>query len=68
MTRPTITQARRICDELKARGVIILAFTEDNFAGASYGETRGECRQLGVTLDAIVDDINAGRIPVWRPR
>lgn len=65
MKRPTIQQTHAICDSLKARGVIVLAFSEDGVAGASYGETRGECKQLSYTLDCIIDAINEGRIPVW---
>lgn len=66
MKRPTITQAKKICEELRARGVIVLAFDEDDFQGVSYGETRAECSQLGQTMDAICDEISAGRIGVWR--
>ena len=65
MKRPTIQQAHAICDSLKARGVIVLAFSGDDAAGASYGETKGECQQIGYTLDRIVEDIMSGRIPVW---
>ncbi|HWQ54850.1 MAG TPA: hypothetical protein VN442_14280 [Bryobacteraceae bacterium] len=68
MNRPTITQARRICEALKARGVIILAFTEDNFAGASYGETKGECGQLGRVLDKIASLMGSGFVRVWDAR
>lgn len=68
MKRPTISQSSSICASLKARGVIILAFSADNVAGASYGETRAECKQMGYTMDCIVDAINEGRIPVWEDR
>lgn len=68
MNNPTIKQARTICDALKARGVIVIAFSGDNFAGASYGETRGECKQIGHALDQIVNAINAGKISVWAER
>ncbi len=65
MKPPTISQARALCDILKARGVIILAFEHGDVSGASYGETRLECRQTGKTLDCIIEDIANGRIPVW---
>ena len=62
---PKIHHARTLCESLKARGVIVLAFTEDNVAAASYGETKAECAQLKGTLDAIIRDIEEGEIPVW---
>lgn len=63
--RPTVHQAHAICDLLKARGVIVIAFTPGGLAGVSYGETKLECKQLAYTLDRIVEDIEDGRIPVW---
>ena len=68
MKQPTISQARAICDAVKARGVIVLAFSKDNVAGASYGETKAECGQLGYTLDRIIEDLCEGRIPMWATR
>ena len=65
MKRPTITQAKQICQTAGARGAIILVFDEDDIEGASYGETRDECEQLGKTLDRIVDLIGKGHIAVW---
>jgi hypothetical protein len=50
---------------VKARGVIVLAFSGDNVAGASYGETKAECKQIAHTLDLIIVDIMEGCIPVW---
>lgn len=66
MKRPTITHAKRICQELGARGVIVLVFDVDDFQGVSYGETRLECSQLGQTLDVIVNEISDGVIQVWQ--
>ena len=67
MTRPTVHQAHTICDSLRtARAVIVIALDRDGkIAGASYGETKLECRQTAYTLDCIVDAMEAGRIPVW---
>jgi hypothetical protein len=55
-----------MCDSLKARAVIILAFDEDSVAGASYGETKLECSQAVGTMNHIVEELEEGRIPVWR--
>jgi hypothetical protein len=43
----------------------VLVFTDDDVAGASYGETKAECKQIGYTLDKIIEAICEGRIPVW---
>jgi hypothetical protein len=67
MKKPSITQARRICNELggSVRAVIILALYEDNIAGASYGENTALCKQAGYTLDKIVEGCESGAIPIW---
>lgn len=68
MKRPTVRQAHAICDSLKARAVIVLAFAKDGIAGASYGETKLECQQTGYTMDRIIAALEAGEIPVWATR
>lgn len=68
MKPPTVPQARQVCAALGARGVIVLAFSRDNVAGASYGETKAECGQLGYTLDRIIEHLCDGRIPMWVTR
>lgn len=66
MKRPTVRQTHAICDSLNARAVIVLAFSADGMiAGASYGETRLECSQIGYTLDRIIEAIEDCQIPVW---
>lgn len=68
MKRLSITEARKICESLGARGVIVIAFSEDDMAGTSYGATRAECADLGMTLEAIMDEIETEDISVWRRR
>jgi hypothetical protein len=64
--RPTITDAKCLCAQLRARGVIVIAFHGDmTYAAASYGETKAECKTLGRTLDRIVERLQSGAIPVW---
>lgn len=65
MKYPTVYQARALCDSLKARGVIVLAFDEDAVRGSSYGETKHECKQIAYTLDQIVEALESGHLPVW---
>ncbi len=64
MNQPTIEQAKQLAYALRARGVIVLTFGDGRVAGSSYGMTRQECRALGKTLDAIVDGLLKGELPL----
>lgn len=67
--KPPVRQTHAICDSLNARAVIVLAFSKDGIAGASYGETKLECGQIGYTMDRIIEAIEDGCcIPVWATR
>ena len=68
MKRPTVGSARAICDDLKCRSVIVMAFTEDGLAGAVYGKTKLERKQTDYTLDTIIEAILMEQIPVWATR
>jgi hypothetical protein len=68
VNKPTIADAKRIAERVRARGVIVLAFDEDAFCGASYGETKHECRQIGRLLDRIVRQIESEELEVWDDR
>jgi len=68
MKRPTVYQTHAICESLNARAVIVLAFSRDAVAGASYGETKLECQQTGYTLDRIIEALEGGEIPIWATR
>ena len=65
MKPPTIRQARELSKSLDARGVIVLAFSEDSLSGASYGKTKRECAYTGYTMDRIIEALESGEIPVW---
>ncbi len=66
MKRPVeITDARKVCRELGARGVIIIAVDRDRYASASYGATNQECGLMRVTLRSIARKIESGEIPIW---
>ena len=67
MTQPTVADASALCRKLGARGVIVLAFDEEQFASGSYGMTRVECRDMAALSDAIFSDIRANNYPVWSP-
>lgn len=65
MKRPTIKQAKQICESLNARAVIVLMLDQEAIAGSSYAQTKAECKQAGETLDEIINAIDTGKIPVW---
>ena len=65
MKRPTVRQTHAICDSLNARAVIVIALDKDNFAIASYGETKLECQQTAFTVDTIAEMLAEGKIPMW---
>ncbi len=65
MKQPTINTARKITEEHKARGTIILCFDDKRFLAASHGATKSECKSMGKLLDAIADQIESGELVVW---
>ncbi len=74
MIPPRITEARALGQQHQARGALILLFDDNgNFAGASWGRDRADCREMGHLLDEIVDAL-AGTTedcvlsPPWRNR
>jgi hypothetical protein len=64
MTPPTIGEAKKLAYDLRAKGVIILAFENGKVNGASYGHSRPLCDAMGKVLDQIVDLIGDGGIVV----
>jgi hypothetical protein len=50
-----IDHAKKIGQELGARGVIIIAIGETQFRAVSYGKTRLECEKMKGILNALVD-------------
>ena len=67
MRPPSIADAAALTRKLDARGVIVLVFDRGRgaWAGASYGQTRPECRDLGLLLDAIGDRLDRGELRAW---
>lgn len=56
-----IAKVRALSEAAGGRGAILLVFDgEGNYSGASYGDTRAECKELGRTLDEICDGL--GRV------
>lgn len=57
---PTVRTARAICKQGNLAGVIVIGLdNEGRVAGASYGATMAQCRNLAPWLDHIMD--GAGR-------
>lgn len=65
MTRiPAVAHAKEMAKRLGASGVIIIAFSDATFAGASYGQTKRKCTALKAVLDDISDGLTTGDIKV----
>ena len=63
MKKPTITEVRKLAEQLQARQAIVVAFDGGRFAVVSYGTTKAECAAVRKTCDAIADGLLNGRIP-----
>ena len=59
---PTIRDARDIAKRLESDDVIILARVAGRIGGASYGQTKAQCRVAGRLLDEIINSIQDGAI------
>jgi hypothetical protein len=57
MTNPKISDAKRICQSLGARSVILIVLDEDKYGAVSYGETKAECTATGKILDRICEKV-----------
>ncbi len=57
--------ARKLAAAHGLRGAILIGFTGDSYAVASYGVTREFCRTLKPIVDAIADEIDAGECAVF---
>ena len=64
MKPPQISDAKKLAYDYRARAVIVLAFGNGQYAGASYGMTRADCRDYGKVLDDICEEISEGLIEV----
>jgi hypothetical protein len=63
MKKISIADARRIAESVGARGVAVIAFTYDEFAGTTYGTTKAECAMMGKWLDKLCADLSSGKMP-----
>lgn len=67
MSRLSITDARRVCEKVGARQVVIVAFTDTDpaiaFRVVSYGDTKAECAAVRPLCDAIADRLIDGSLP-----
>lgn len=63
--RKAVGDARRLTRDYAVRGVIIITFEDGRVAGASYGETKDECRRIGFMLDGLISELQSGPWP-WK--
>jgi hypothetical protein len=62
MQKIQITEARRIAERIGAEAVVVLAFSGDNFAATSYGETKQKCAITAKWLDCLCDQLTTGKL------
>ncbi len=67
LKQKAVGHARWLARQYEARGVVVLVFDGERVAGASYGETKAECRKLGQVLDGIVDELQLEGPAAWNP-
>lgn len=59
---PTIADAKSLSVKYRKRGVIILSFSADGIASASYGMTRADCSAMKDVSEQVVDELSGGVI------
>lgn len=59
---PNIDNAKQLAKRYKVPGVIIMSFTDDRFAFASYGADRRRCKEMGTFGRTITEMIERGDI------
>ena len=62
MKNINLTTARKICDEAKADGVLIIGITDGAIKSVAWGKNAIECKRYGIMLDTIVDKLESGEI------
>lgn len=63
-----VEDARRLAKQLRARGLIVIAFDDDNYASASYGKSKRDCTDMAGLADAITDAIEHEVFTAWSKR
>ena len=63
----TIDNARKLGKRTRAKGIVVLEFTNSNsYIAASYGDSQRHYRLRGEWLEDFGDDMESGRIkPPW---
>jgi hypothetical protein len=58
-----VGHARWLARQYEAEGVVVLVLDRGTVSGASYGDTKAKCRELGTFLDKLIDSIEATKHP-----
>jgi hypothetical protein len=64
----TVHDARLLAKALRARGVLIIAFDDDNYAAASFGKKKRDCEDMAALSDSITDAIEHEIFTTWSKR
>lgn len=62
--RIAISDAKSIAEKAGADAVIVLAFGDGKYSATSYGRTKAICKEFGVVVDQIADEIERGTIQI----
>lgn len=60
MQKIQITEAKKIAERIGAEQVIMIAFSQDDFAITSYGVTQKLCHEAAKWAAQIADDLKYG--------
>lgn len=63
MNPPHIKEAKAIAERIGADAIVVLAFKDDQVAGASYGQTKAQCSAAGKWLDWLIDGMADQLLP-----
>lgn len=66
MKRSSKQLAKSILEDLDARGVVVIAFSETGFALSSWGKSKRECKALTRFVDHVADLIRDRVLSPWR--
>jgi len=63
----SIEAAKRFAKSIGADGVVILAFTRDQFAHTTYGRNREDCSIMRQLAEYLAIPIESGALDPWDP-
>jgi uncharacterized protein YbjQ (UPF0145 family) len=62
MQKIQITEAKKIAERIGAEAVVVIAFSGEQLAMTSYGETKAKCAATGRWVDYLGKELETGRL------